>query len=163
MASKREIKAVRRVLYDRKRLREMLGEIRSIDVLMNTNPNLALPADDIRVSAGAGPVWFVLATGEIDPGVLEAARRTKRVAQLLRETRRELKDVDFDPDDRRELRKALDEQAKAMIVRADAWSTKGGDDPRAAAAKINRHDAEALRSYGKVSAYLDKRAFERVS
>jgi len=39
MANKREIREVRKVLYDRKGLREMLDEGRSIDVLMNTGPH----------------------------------------------------------------------------------------------------------------------------
>ena len=53
MASRGDVKAVRKVLYSRKRLRKMLTEIRSIDILMNTNPDAALPSDDIRVTAGS--------------------------------------------------------------------------------------------------------------
>jgi hypothetical protein len=162
MASKAEVRAVRRVLYDRERLRRMLTEVRSIDILMNTNQNASLPPDDIRVTAGDGPTW-VLLDGSMDPGVLEAAARCRRVAELLRQTRRALKDVDFDPGDRRRLRAALGEHARAWIARADAWSApRGAVDPAVAADQINRHDASAMRGYRKVRAYLDGRALEGV-
>lgn len=161
MAKKKEIKAVHRVLYDRKRLREMLTEVRSIEVLMNTNPDQPIPPDDIRVNAGDGPTW-VLLNGELDPAVLEAAERGRRVAKLLRETSRDLRDVDFDRDDKRQLRHALDEHAKAWLARADAWTAPADAalDPPKAAAQINRHDEQALRSYREVRGYLDERAGE---
>jgi hypothetical protein len=159
MARQSEIKAVRRVLYERKRLRKMLTEVRSIEVLMNTDPNRPIPPDDIRVNAGDGPTW-VLLNGEVDPAVLEAAERGRRVAKLLRETSRDLKDVDFDRDDKRELRNALDAHAKAWVARADAWSAPAATalDPPKAAAQISRHDEKALRSYHEVRDYLDERA-----
>lgn len=162
MATDREIKAVRRVLYDRKRMRKMLTEARSIDVLMNLDPRGTLPPDDIRVSPGYGPLWFVPGTGAVDPGVLEAAERSKRVAGLLRDTRRELKEVEFDPEDKRWLRRALDEHAKALVKRADAWSAPTVGNPGKIAKDINRHDAAAADSYRKVLKYLDRKAFEGV-
>jgi len=163
MASKAEVRAVRRVLYDRERLRRMLTEVRSIDILMNTNANAPLPPDDIRVNSGDGPTWVLLGTGEVDPAVVEAAARCRRVAELLRETRRALKHVDFDRGDRRALRAALDEHAQAWIARADAWvAPRGAVDPAVAAAAINRHDARATREYRRVRPYLDGTAFEGV-
>lgn len=163
MASKAEIRAVRKVLYDRGRLRELLDEVRSIDVLMNTDPRANLPPDDIRVSAGSGPVWVIPSTGEIDPGVLEAAARCRRVAELLRATRAELSDVDFDDGDRRQLSTALDQHAKAWIARARAWSAPGPpDDVRAVAKEINRHDAKAVLAYARVEQYLDRDALNGI-
>ncbi len=161
MATEREVKAVRRVLYNRGRMRLLLTEVRSIDVLMNLDPYASLSPDDTRVAAGSGPHWF-LSSGEVDPGVLEAASRCQRVAALLRDTRRELKDVDFDRADKRELRNALEEHAKAWIARADAWSRPGSPDVATMGAAINSHDAASLRSYHRVDAYLDSDAFEDV-
>ena len=161
MASRREVKAVRKVLYDRKRLRKMVIEARSIDVLMNTDPYGRLEPDDVRVTAGAGPIWFLPSTGEVDPGVLEAADRSRRIAGFLREIRRDLGDVVFDGDDKRVLREALDEQAKAWIARAAVWSRpRRPSDLAADADEISRHDAKATRNYAKVEAYLDRDAAE---
>jgi hypothetical protein len=163
VAKPREIRAVRKVLYDRKRMRKLVTEARSIDVLMNTDPYASLDSDDVRVTAGAGPIWFVPGTGEIDPGVLEAADRCRRIATLLRQIRRELADVDFDADDKRHLREALDEHAKAWVARAEIWSRpQRPSDPAADAAEISRHDAKATRNYAKVKAYLDRDAAESV-
>jgi hypothetical protein len=159
MPKKREIKAVRKVLYDRERSRKMLDEAKSIVVLMNFNYRGNLEPDDIRVSPGAGPIWFVPSTGAVDPGVLEAAERSKRIAAMLRETRRELKDVDFDGGDKRDLREALEQQAQALVKRANAWTAPTVDNPERVAAEIHRHDAAAARSYAKVFKYLDKDAF----
>jgi hypothetical protein len=163
MPTSREIKAVRRVLYAKERERKMLDEARSIVVLMNFNPRGNIDQEDIRVTAGAGPLWFIPATGEVDPGVLEAADRSKRIAAMLRDTRRELKDVDFDADDKRNLRDALEQQAQALIKRAKAWTAPTVGDPEAIAADIHRHDAAAANSYSKVFAYLDENAFEGLS
>jgi len=161
MARKREIKAVRRVLYDRDRLRRMLDEVRSIDVLMNTGPNAAIAPDSAQVPEG-GPLWY-LPDGSIEPAVLEAADRCRRIASLLRETRRGLKDVDFNADDKRELRNALDAQAKAWIARGKTWSEPGPPtDVDAAVADINRHDMDSIRSYQRVQDYVDRDALERV-
>lgn len=162
MASRREIKAVRKVLYKHARLREMLDEVRSIDVLMNTGGKVELAPDDVRV-AGGGPRWVV---GEVDPildpGVAEAADRCRRLAKLLRETSRELKDVEFDAADKRELRNALEAHARAWIARGDAWRTLPAPDIRDAVKEIGRHDGEAIRSYAKVDPYLDRNALAAV-
>lgn len=159
MPTKREIRAVRKVLYERERARKMLDEARSIVVLMNFNPRGHIEQEDVRVTAGAGPLWFIPATGEVDPGVLEAAERSKRIAAMLRETRRELSDVDFDAEDKRNLRDALEQQAQALTKRAKAWTTPTVGDPETVAAGIHRHDAAAAKSYSKVFDYLDKDAF----
>lgn len=150
---------MRKVLYDRKRLRKMMDEVRSIDVLMNTGPNAAIAPDDVRVPGG-GPRWLVgEGDGELDPSVAEAADRCRRLAKLLRTTRQELKDVEFDHDDKRELRNALEQQAKAWTARADAWSAPTAPDVGTAVKEISRHDKESISSYAKVDRYLDRNAF----
>lgn len=163
MASEAEIRAVREVLYDRKRLRRLLDEVRSIDVLMNTNPYATLPPDDVRVTAGSGPTWVIPSTGALDPAVLEAADRCGRVAKLLRETRQDLAAVDFDRSDKRHLREALEQHAKAWVARARAWRAPGPPaDVESAAREINRHDADAVRSYARAEEYLDRRALDGI-
>ncbi len=159
MARRGDIEAVRRVLYDRKRVRKMLDQARRIDALMNTDPRASLAPDDPRVVAGGGPAWIVPTTGELDPAVAEAAMRCRRLADLLRDARRELKDVDFDHDDKRELRRALDAHASAWVARGDAWAAVGVEtvDLDAAVDRINRHDIDAARSYHKVLDYLDRK------
>jgi hypothetical protein len=159
MPKKREIKAVRRVLYERERSRKMLDEARSIVVLMNFNYRGSIPQDDIRVTAGAGPIWFVPSTGAVDPGVLEAADRCRRIAAMLRDTRRELKGVDFNADDKRALREGLEQQAQALVKRAKAWTSPAVGNSDAVARDINRHDAAAANAYKEVFEYLDKNAF----
>jgi hypothetical protein len=155
MATNREIRAVRRVLYDRRRLRKLDAHLRSIDVLMNFDSHTTLSPDDIRVSPGSGPAWFVPATGELDPGVSEAAERCKRVAGILREIRRELAGVSFDGADKRHLRDALEAQAKAFSARAKAWAAPGRPDADAEASKISGHEADSLRNFKRVKPYLD--------
>jgi hypothetical protein len=154
MASNREIRAVRKVLYDRRRLRKLDAHLTSIDVLMNFDPNATLPPDDIRVAPGAGPTWFIPGTGELNSGVREAAQRCDRVAGLLREIRRELADVSFDGADKRHLRGALEAQAKAFSARGRLWGAPGRPDAEAGAPEIVGHEAEALRHFKRVKPYL---------
>lgn len=163
MATKREIKAVRRVLYKRERLRAMVAEVTSIDVLMNTGGKVVLDPDDARIPGG-GPRWLVGDDEEkaLDPSVAEAADRCDRLAKLLRETRSALKEVEFDSADKRELRNALEAHARAWVARGDAWRTLPAPDVKAAVNEISRHDKEAIRSYAKVDDYLDRNALEAV-
>ncbi len=56
---------------------------------MNLNPNARLSSNDQR-KPGGGPTWVIPTTGKISQEVREAAERCHRVAELLRETRREL-------------------------------------------------------------------------
>ena len=161
MASKSEIKAVRKVLYKRERLRAIAAEVSSIDVLMNTGGKVELSPDDARIPGG-GPRWLVGDDEEmtLDPAVAEAADRCDRLAKLLRETRNELRNVEFDSADKRELRNALEAHARAWVARGDIWRTVPAPDVNSAVNEISRHDGEAIRSYAKVDAYLDRNALE---
>jgi hypothetical protein len=154
MASNREIRAVRKVLYNHRRLRKLDSHLTSIDVLMNFNVNATLPPDDVRVAPGAGPTWFIPATGELNSGVREAAERCDRVAGLLREIRRELAGVRFDGADKRHLRGALEAQAKAFSARSRIWGAPERPDAEAQAREIVRHEADALRNFKRVKPYL---------
>jgi predicted nucleic acid-binding protein len=154
VAKREEVKAVRQVLYDRGRLRKLHTEILSIDVEMNLNPTAKLDPNDIRGRAGSGPSWVIPATGEVDRGVTEAARRCQKVAALLRETSRDLADVSFPRADKRALRTALEEHAKAWSTRGRIWAAPGRPDADAAVAEITRHHAAAIRSYERVKPYL---------
>lgn len=98
---------MRKVLYDRPRLRKIVDHLRSIDVLMNTNPNARLQPGDRRVKVGGGPFWFE-ASGKLNGSVLAAAKRCHQVAELTLEIRRDLAAVDFDADDKKHLRAALE-------------------------------------------------------
>jgi hypothetical protein len=151
--SPKEIKAVRSVLYDRPRLRKIFDHLRSIDVLMNTNPDARLQPNDRRVKVGAGPFWFE-ASGALNRGVVEAAKRCAQVADLTLEIRRDLAKVAFNAKDKQYLRAALDAQAKAWRARGRIWTAPGDPNVAAAVAEISRYDGEAIRNYQKVKAYL---------
>jgi hypothetical protein len=154
VAKRDEVKAVRKVLYDRTRLRKLYAEISSIDVEMNLDPERELDPNDIRGDAGSGPNWVIPATGQVDPGVTEAAKRCAKVAALLRQTSRDLADVSFPRADKRALRDALEEQAKAWSARGRIWAAPGRPDVQAAVKEINTHHAAAIKSYARVTKYL---------
>lgn len=154
MAHRREIKDVREVLYDRKRMRELRDHLSTIEVLMNLDPATALPPEDSRVQGGAGPTWVYPANGEIDVAVLEAADRCEAIAGLLMQTRRELGDVGFDRSDKNHLRKGLQEQAKSWQERAAVWRAPTQPDVEAAVDVISDHFAASAREFKKVKKYL---------
>lgn len=155
MASRREIRAVRGVLYDRKRLQDLHTQTTSINVLMNLDPSVPLNPGDVRIQPGAGPNWVIPATGQVDPAVVEAADRCRAIATTLLDMRRELQRLSLDPTDRRHLAAGLAEQAEAWHARADAWSEPGQPaDVDAAVASITVHEQASLRHFKKVTRYL---------
>jgi hypothetical protein len=155
MATNNDVRAVRKVLYDRHR-REKLGiELNSIITLMNFDPLQPLPGtDDLRVYPGIGPLWFVPATGAVSPGVLEAADRCERVASILMKMRKEIGDLGIPGSDKRHLREGLEQQAKGWRARARLWRDPGQPDAEAGAAEIMGHDRKSLRELTKVQFYL---------
>jgi hypothetical protein len=153
-ADNKAIRAVRKVLYEPRRLRKLFDHLSSIDVLMNLDRTQPLQPGDIRVEAGSGPNWFFWDSGEVDGGVLEASDRCDRVAELLLETRRELAQVKFDPSDKQHLRAALAEQAQAWQARAAAWRAPGPPDVQAAVGPIAAHEQASLRAFQRVKKYL---------
>lgn len=154
MSKRDEVRAVRRVLYDRQRLRGIFTHLESIDELMNLDPGNVLAPNDPRVEGGSGPYWFIPANGQLSPAVVEAAERCDKVAGLLLDTRRELSDVKFDGDDKRALRAALQEQAESWRERGKVWRAPGRPEVGVALDRIAKHDKESLRELKKVKEYL---------
>jgi hypothetical protein len=111
----KQIAAVRRVLYEPARIRQMRSDLSSISVLLNLeNQN---PSEIVT--------WYVPATGELSPGIVEAAARCRRIAATVRAIRSELAKLEFDQVDKRHLLRALDAQAASWQARADGWAAPG--------------------------------------
>lgn len=154
-ASRREIRAVRRVLYERRRLRRLYQHASSIDVLMNTDPGRALSPDDTRVQGGAGPGWVIPGSGELSVAVLDAADRCDEIAKILLAVRRDLADVDFDRSDKHHLRAGLASQASAWRARGRAWRAPGPPgNIRATVAGITKRERASMREFRSVREYL---------
>ena len=144
-----ETKAVQKVLYKHARLQQIFDDYSSIDVLLHLNVATDAP--------GAGPQWFVPATGNEDPSITEAVKRCHRIASNLRATADELKKVDVDVDDRKTLVTAVTEQAASWDARGDAWgqnSSPSEEYINSAVAKIANHAENASKAAHKVRAYL---------
>jgi len=140
--SKKQIAAVRAVLYERKRLRQLLADLHSIDVLMGLH------------SADGAPVWVVSATGKPGSSLLEAVSRCRRVATAHRAMSSELGALSLPAADKQDLRSGLNEQATVWEVRARLWAATVKPDVTAALAQLKSHQAAAFRAAQKVSAYL---------
>jgi hypothetical protein len=152
----KQIAAVRKVLYERNRLRKLVDHLSSIEALMNLDRTAPpLKSGDPRGRAGAGPNWYIPATGKLSSSVVEAADRCNKVADLLLETRRALAQVDFPAADKRHLRAALAEHAQAMRARARVWRAQQPPrDWKRSAAPIVAHQQASLREYQHVTRYL---------
>lgn len=156
MSKRDEVREVRRVLYDRRRMRRMFTQLESIDELMNLDPANVLPPDDPRVQGGSGPSWFIPANGQLSPAVIEASERCDKVADVLLDTRRELAGVRFDDDDKRALRAALKQQAKAWQERGKVWRAPGRPEVEVSLDRIARHEKESVKELKKVKEYLQE-------
>jgi hypothetical protein len=156
MANRKDINVVRKVLYEKSRVRQMIDEARSIDVLMNLDPNGRLEPDDIRVKPGAGPLWFS-ESGALDPGVIEAADRCRRLARLLLDVRRDIGPLKIASRDKRDLRDALESQSRAWTARGKVWRNPAAPSVERDLASIVEHERAAARSYKRVAKYLDER------
>jgi hypothetical protein len=153
--------AVRKVLYDPSRIRQLVDHLSSIDVLMNLNPRNFIPTGDPRIEAGAGPIWYVApsdlyhaAKVKLSAEVIEAADRCDKIADLLLQTRDDLANVSFPAHDKQKLRTALTEAAQAMRGRASAWRAPGRIDADRAAKSIVAHEQASARAFEGVMPYL---------
>ena len=122
-------------------------------LLMNTDPGEAIPSGDARVEPGAGPLWFIPATGAVDPAVLEAADRAEKVAAILAKMKRDLGELDIDRTDRGHLQEALDQQVQAWRIRARVWRDPGAPDDTLWA-KIADHETRSVRELKRVKDYV---------
>ncbi len=154
MNDRAEIKAVRNVLYERRRIRQLNALIREIDGAMNLDPGRPLQSDDIRNPPGSGPNWFLQATGELDPFVIEAADRCNKVADLLRHIRRDLAEVPFDGSDKRHLREGFEQLAASWEARAAAWRDPAQPDVEQLMAEGVARFGASVHEFRKVERYL---------
>lgn len=143
----KEIKRVRTVLYEKKRLRRIFEAISSIDVLLDF---------DNADGQNRGPAWYSTSDGQLSASVLEAAKQCRTVATVLLQIRDDLAQVDFNGDDKRHLREALKQQAASWSARGDVWSTPGQppDDVNAVVAPITAHQVSCLKEAEHVTDYL---------
>jgi hypothetical protein len=153
MAKASDVRAARKILYDKDRTSKIETEMESIVILMNFDPGEAIAHDDPRVEPGAGPLWFVPATGKVSPAVLEAADRCERIASVLRKTRERLGDADFDRSDRRHLVAALRHLEKSWRKRAVSWRDPGRTEG-SVAAEITQHEIASANEFKSVAEYL---------
>lgn len=137
--------AVQAVIFERKRFRQLIADLRSIDVLMNlNNPN----------NPGGAPNWVIQATGELNTTITEAARRCKRVGAAYRAMSRDLADVELPARDKGRLRLALVEQAAAWEARGEIWGDPTAVDPDTAVRRIGRHTRAAAQAFAATRGYL---------
>jgi hypothetical protein len=153
MATPAEIAALRKVLYDPERNREFRTHLSSIDVLMNLSRRGRVAPKGVGVPGG-GPTWFIPSTGAVNASVREAAARCRKIAVLIRETRRELAGVSFDATDKRDLLAALDAQAESWEARGAVWAAPGKPNVAADAKRVSGPEGEAYRRYQRVRDYL---------
>lgn len=134
--------AVRAVMLERKRFRQLVADVKSIDVLMQLNdPN-------------AAPSFVIQATGAPTTGVTEAARLCERVGKAYRAMGSDLADVDLPDKAKRRLRLALAEQAAAWETRGEIWGAAETVDPDAALRRIDQHTRAAAQGFAATRRYL---------
>jgi hypothetical protein len=159
MPSRQEIRRVRAVLYKDSVLRQLASQASSIDVLMNTDPDIPIAHNDARVQQGTGPNWYYPpngeAAGQIQESVLDAANRCDRIAEILREIRRELRDVDVNGRDKRHLRKGLAAWAASWEARGRAWRDPGAADIEAKVQEMLDRERESVEELKEVKEYLE--------
>jgi hypothetical protein len=152
--TKGEIRAVRKALYRRDRLDTLKHLAREIARLMNFDPAVPLAANDVRNPPGSGPLWFLPATGEIDPHVLEAAHACDTVAATLRAIRHDVGQVTFPTADKQHLMASLDAEATSWTVRGAMWRAPGKPDVEAFVADVSRHVDRTISEAKHVGVYL---------
>ncbi len=142
-----QIKAVRKVMYDRSRIGRIKADLSSISVLLNLenqNPDSVV-------------TWYIPATGALSPGVVEAAQRCRAIAATLLAMRKDLAHVPVPQSDRSHLLALLAAQAASWQARAAAWAASGQPgDTDALVASISGHLRSALDESAHVRPYLRK-------
>lgn len=156
MSTPAEIAAVRKVLYEPKRVRALTAHVSSIEAFMNLDPNTKLPRGDTR-KPGSGPTWWT-ADGKLDPSVLKAAAHCDVVAKLLLAMRRDLARVRVNDSDKTHLRAGLAELAAGWKERAVAWRSPGRPDAEALANAITSHNRASYHAFQPVRRYLKNTA-----
>lgn len=141
MASRDEIRAVRKVIYDRDLRRKLNTQLDSIRVLMKVDDE--------------GPTWVYPANGQPTVAVLDAAERCDKIAALLRKTRRRLADVDIDRSDKSRLRDGFAQLAQAWERRGAVWRAPSKPDVEAEAAAIAEHERAAFRKFKRAPEYFE--------
>lgn len=149
-----QIKAVRKVLYDRTQLKQMANDIQQVNLLMNIS-GPPLPQNDVRIAVGDGPQWFIQTTGAVDPNILSAVASCQSLAKRLLSLRSAVARLQLPPADKQFLTTALNEQALTWSARATLWQQQGAPaDPAGAVAQIAAHQAASFAALKHVQAYL---------
>ncbi len=149
-----QIKAVRAVLYQPQRVKDLNRLQANLAVVMNLNPEANLGDGDVRNPPGSGPQWYIPATGAIDDNITLAAGFCDQIAAILLKTRADLAKVDIPAADRTNLRTALGEEAASWSARGRVWKRPGQPaDPGTAVAEISTHFTAAVAAAKHVSHY----------
>jgi hypothetical protein len=148
------IKAVRKALYEPRRLKRLLEEINQIDILMNLNPDIPLAPGDVKMTAGSGPLWFYPDNGQLNTSVIEAASRCERVAAILLEMRNALSPVAFPAADKKHLQAGLEAEAAVWRVRGRVWRAQGAPDVDAVVAEVKALRRVSIRELKAADVYL---------
>ena len=154
MASQDEITRVWKVLYEPTRTRRLFTLLEDIELLMNLNPARPLDPHDVKVFPGSGPLWFYPSNGKLNVGVVQAANRCDKIAALLRETERELADVDFPAADKHHLRAGLAAQARAWEARGSVWRARRKPNVRLNTTAIMGPERKSFEELKHVTKYL---------
>src|SRR5438270_3883827 len=150
-----QIKAVHQALYKRSRMQKLSDLMNKLAASMNLNPTKELPGNDVRSPAGSGPQWFYPDTGDVDNLVIRSAGYCDQIAQTILAMRHDVQQVDFPRADKRNLSKALSEEAASWTLRGQLWRASGKPaDPAQGAAQISGHLANATQAARHVQAYL---------
>jgi hypothetical protein len=143
--TKSDLQAVHAVFNKQPRARQIEGDLKSINVLMQLTPS----------SQSGGPTWYYLETGELGSAVKEAARRCRDVATSQRAMADEIKQLSIPADDRQNLVAALNAEAASWDARGAAWVANGKPNVAAAVNVIGGHLRDAVDAAKKVQAYLN--------
>jgi hypothetical protein len=149
-----QVKAVRAVLYQPQRVKDLARLQANLAVVMNLNPDANLGDGDVCNPPGSGPQWYIPATGAIDDNITLAAGFCDQIAAILLKMRADLAKLDIPAVDRTNLRTALAEEAASWSARGRVWKRPGQPaDPRVEVAEISNHFSAALAAAKRVAHY----------
>lgn len=161
----KHVAAVRKVLYEPKRLRKLVDHLVSIPNLIGLlqlthGQGSSWYRSGGNALTGKGvsalpPPWYIPHTGKLSSSIVEAADRCEQVAELLLEIRADLQRVDIPAADKRKLRAHLAEEAAVQSARARLWrAPRPPADPDAATRAIGLHIIRSARALQHVEYYL---------